>query len=45
LTIAVAGGPDKVLPLIGALHGNLIKVLITDQQTAGAILDYDSERR
>ena len=45
LTIAVAGGVDKVLPLIGALHGNLVKVLITDEQTAGAILDYESERR
>jgi deoxyribonucleoside regulator len=45
LTVAVAGGADKVLPLIGALHGNLIKVLITDEQTAGAILDYESERR
>jgi deoxyribonucleoside regulator len=43
LTIAVAGGPDKVLPLIGALHGGLIKVLITDEQTAHAILEYDSE--
>ncbi|HSA99506.1 MAG TPA: sugar-binding transcriptional regulator [Anaerolineales bacterium] len=45
LTVAVAGGADKVLPLIGALHGHLIKVLITDEQTAGAILDYESERR
>ena len=45
LTVAVAGGADKVLPLIGALHGNLIKVLITDEQTAGAILDYEGERR
>ncbi|HTX78307.1 MAG TPA: sugar-binding transcriptional regulator [Longilinea sp.] len=45
LTIGVAGGPDKVLPLIGALHGNLIKVLITDEQTANAILDYENEMR
>ena len=43
LTIAVAGGPDKVLPLIGALHGGFIKVLITDEQTAHAILEYESE--
>lgn len=43
LTIAVAGGPDKVFPLIGALHGGFIKVLITDEQTANAILDYESE--
>ncbi len=43
LTIAFAGGADKVLPLIGALHGGFIKVLVTDEQTAGAILDYESE--
>jgi DNA-binding transcriptional regulator LsrR (DeoR family) len=43
LTIGVAGGADKVLPLIGALHGKLIKVLITDEQTANAILDYENE--
>ncbi len=42
-TIAVAGGPDKVLPLIGALHGGFIKVLITDEQTANAILEYEAE--
>jgi DNA-binding transcriptional regulator LsrR (DeoR family) len=42
LTIGVAGGADKVLPLIGALHGGLIKVLITDEQTANAILDYEN---
>ncbi len=45
LTVAVAGGTDKVLHLIGALHGNLIKVLITDELTASAILDYESGRR
>jgi DNA-binding transcriptional regulator LsrR (DeoR family) len=44
LTIAVAGGPDKVLPLIGALHGRFIKVLVTDELTAHAILEYDDER-
>ncbi len=43
LTIAVAGGPDKVLPLIGALHGGYIKVLITDEQSALAILAYESQ--
>jgi DNA-binding transcriptional regulator LsrR (DeoR family) len=43
LTIAVAGGPDKVLPLIGALHGGYIKVLVTDEQSALAILEYESE--
>jgi DNA-binding transcriptional regulator LsrR (DeoR family) len=43
LTIAVAGGPDKALPLIGALQGGYIKVLITDEQTASTILEHESE--
>ena len=43
LTIAVAGGADKVLPLLGALHGGFIKVLVTDEQTAEAILDYEGQ--
>jgi deoxyribonucleoside regulator len=45
LTIAVAGGADKTEPLIGALNGHLVKVLVTDEQTAQAILDYPDERR
>ena len=43
LTVAVAGGSDKVLPLIGALHGGFIKVLVTDEQSASAILEYEGE--
>lgn len=43
LTVAVAGGPDKTLPLIGALRGGYIKVLVTDEQTAHAILAYENE--
>jgi DNA-binding transcriptional regulator LsrR (DeoR family) len=43
LTICVAGGVDKVFPLIGALHGNFVKVLVTDEQTANAILDYEND--
>jgi DNA-binding transcriptional regulator LsrR (DeoR family) len=39
LTIGVAGGPDKVLPLFGALQGGLLKVVITDEQTARSLLD------
>jgi DNA-binding transcriptional regulator LsrR (DeoR family) len=38
-TVAVAGGSDKVQPLIGALRGGLIKALVTDEQTASAILE------
>ena len=43
LTIAVAGGPDKVQPLIGALCGGFVKVLVTDEQTALAILNTGNE--
>ncbi len=42
LTIAVAGGADKVMPLVGALRGRLIKVLITDEMTANAIIEYET---
>jgi len=45
LTIGVAGGVDKIQPLVGALNGGLIKALVTDEQTALAILDYPDERR
>lgn len=38
LSIGVAGGADKVPPLIGAMNGEFIKVLITDEQTAVSIL-------
>lgn len=42
-TVAVAGGKDKVLPLTGALRGGLIKALITDEQTASAILETSNQ--
>jgi DNA-binding transcriptional regulator LsrR (DeoR family) len=43
LTVAVAGGADKVLPVIGALRGGFVKVLITDEQTALSVLNYGKE--
>ena len=41
LTIGVAGGSDKVVPLLGALRGGLLKVIITDEHTARSLLDLD----
>ena len=41
LTIGVSGGSDKVVPLLGALRGGLLKVLITDEHTARSLLDLD----
>jgi len=38
--IGVAGGSSKVKPLIGALSGGLINILITDSVTARAVLNY-----
>lgn len=37
-SIGVATGPDKVLPLLGALNGAWINVVVTDEQTASRIL-------
>jgi deoxyribonucleoside regulator len=39
--IGVAGGPDKAAPLLGALRGNLINVLISDEQTIHSVLALD----
>lgn len=41
LAIGIAGGPDKVAPLLGAVRGRLINVLISDEQTARSILALD----
>ncbi len=41
LSIGVAGGPDKVAPLLGAIRGSLINVLISDEQTVHSILALD----
>lgn len=37
--VGVAGGPDKVTALLGALRADLLDVLVTDQITAQALLD------
>jgi DNA-binding transcriptional regulator LsrR (DeoR family) len=37
--VGVAGGPDKKAAILGALHGGLVDVLITDSATAVSLLD------
>lgn len=39
LSIAVAAAEEKVLPIYGALRGNLIKSLVTDEQTANGVIN------
>ncbi|WP_082653111.1 bifunctional sugar-binding transcriptional regulator/dihydroxyacetone kinase subunit DhaK [Aureimonas sp. AU22] len=39
--IAVAGGPDKVAAILGALRGGFASVLVTDTQTGWGILTAD----
>ncbi|MEZ5931802.1 MAG: sugar-binding transcriptional regulator [Alphaproteobacteria bacterium] len=39
LTVAVACGPQKVMPIKAALAGRLFSALITDEATASSILD------
>ena len=41
LTIAVAEGPAKVGPILGALRAGVVKVLVTDAGTADAVLTLD----
>ncbi len=41
--IAVAGGPDKVQAVLGAIRGKYIDVLITDEDTAYSLLHLGAE--
>ena len=43
MTIGVACRDDKVLPMLGALRGGLINVVITDVDTATKVLERNSE--
>lgn len=48
IVVCVAGGPTKVRSILGALRGRYVNVLITDADTAQALLDdsdSDSVRR
>ncbi len=40
--IGVAGGSGKVIPILGALRGNLINVLVTDSITARKVLELNN---
>lgn len=42
IRIGVAGGPAKVQPIIGALRGGLINVLVSDEWTIGEVLKHDN---
>ncbi len=42
--IGVAGGTGKINPILGALRGGLINVLVTDSTTALAVLDQADQR-
>lgn len=41
--IGVAGGADKVAPLLGALRGSFINVIVSDESTVRALLEADKE--
>jgi len=43
--IGVAGGTSKVRPILGALRGGTLTVLVTDEPTAEAVLDLDATGR
>jgi deoxyribonucleoside regulator len=42
VTIGVAAGPSKVGPVLGALKTGAVKVLVTDVETAEAVVDLDN---
>lgn len=43
LTIGVAEGPGKVAPILGALRGGFLNVLVTDVRTAEGVLNLASK--
>lgn len=43
--IGVAAGPSKVRPILGALRAGVVGTLVTDVDTAGAVLDLDADAR
>lgn len=42
MSIAIAGGEAKVVPLLGALRGRFFKALVTDEDTAERLLEFDA---
>jgi DNA-binding transcriptional regulator LsrR (DeoR family) len=45
LVIAVAGGPDKHEAILGAMQGRFANVLVTDEDTAAALLAATNDTR
>ena len=45
LTVAVAGGDDKIRPILGALRARIARILVTDLETARGVLALDTTRR
>jgi DNA-binding transcriptional regulator LsrR (DeoR family) len=43
MTIAVADGPEKIVPILGALRGGLVNTLVTDVATAEGVLNLADE--
>lgn len=42
--VGVAGGKDKVTPILAALRGKLINILISDERTIKQVLDIESQK-
>lgn len=43
-SLAVASGPEKARPMLGALNGNFITHVVTDEATATAVLNLSNQR-
>lgn len=41
IRIGIAGGPSKILPLLGGLRSRYLNVLVTDAETAQHLIDLD----
>jgi DNA-binding transcriptional regulator LsrR (DeoR family) len=41
VTIAVAAGTSKVVPILGALRTGIVKVLVSDVATVEAVIEED----
>jgi DNA-binding transcriptional regulator LsrR (DeoR family) len=45
IRIGVAGGIGKVVPILGALRGGYVNVLVTDAATAAKVLELETKSR
>lgn len=44
LVVGMAGGSSKIRPILGALRGGYLDVLITDDVTAASVLEMNSRQ-